>query len=116
RFATQDPVWLPYAHGRVLVGFVGSMKAWHGVMDLLEAFAAVADSPEGPLLVLAGSGPEEEKVRRRATRPDLADRVLVTGAVAHADVPALVRRLELAVAPSANSRASAFTSLKALEY
>lgn len=116
RFASAAPAELTQADGRVLVGFVGSMKAWHGVIDLLEAFARVAGRPERPMLLLVGHGPQEEAARERAAAGDLSGRVLFAGPVAHAGVPGLVRRLDIAVAPYTDSGDFYFSPLKILEY
>lgn len=116
RFASAAPAELAQADGRVLVGFIGSMKAWHGVIDLLEAFARVAGRPEQPMLLLVGHGPDEEAARRRAQAPDLNGRVLLTGSVAHAAVPSLIRRLDIAVAPYIDSGDFYFSPLKIMEY
>jgi len=116
RFANAVPAVVPGVGDRVLVGFTGSMKPWHGVIDLLDAFALVVDLPQRPILLLVGAGPEQEAARRRAAEPDLVGRVLMTGVVAHDDVPSLTRALDIAVAPYAASGDFYFSPLKILEY
>lgn len=71
------------------------------VAYLLDAFAtiAVTSSGEHAVLIHVGSRPLESWLRERANRPDLARmRVLHWGAAA-TDVPALVGRFDIAVAP-----------------
>jgi glycosyltransferase involved in cell wall biosynthesis len=119
RFATADPAPLTSAARRIVVGFVGSTKAWHGVADLLEAFAQLAPGSreaQRSLLLLVGGGPEEDRLRERARLPDLARRVLITGAVPHAEVPALTQAINVAVAPYLDTGDFYFSPLKILEY
>src|SRR5262249_56899184 len=63
-FRRAELAAVPGLDGRLVVGFTGSMKPWHGVADLLEAFARVlapaAGYPPGgrePVLLLVGDGP-----------------------------------------------------------
>jgi glycosyltransferase involved in cell wall biosynthesis len=99
-----------------LVGFVGSMKAWHGVGLLLDAFAAVRVRLPGARLVLVGTGPEEASLRRRASMPDLAGSVAFTGHVPHEQVPGLLKRFDVAVAPYLPQADFYFYPLKVVEY
>ena len=64
----------------VVVGFSGSMKPWHGVHELLEAFRRIARDHLAVGLVFAGHGPEERPLRER-----VAER-------AELDAPRAVRR------------------------
>jgi glycosyltransferase involved in cell wall biosynthesis len=94
------------------------MKPWHGVADLLDAFARTCAPPgePAPVLLLVGAGPEEEALRRRAMAPDLTGRVEFTGAQAHDAIPALVRRFDVAVAPYRAMPSFYFHPLKIVEY
>jgi glycosyltransferase involved in cell wall biosynthesis len=104
--------------GRLVVGFTGSMKPWHGVAGLLDAFARLPPPPgePDPVLVLAGDGPQLEELRQRATAPDLRGRVLFTGALPHDAIPALVRRFDVGVAPYQPMETFYFHPLKVVEY
>jgi glycosyltransferase involved in cell wall biosynthesis len=117
-FRNGTPVTMPGLDGRLVVGFAGSMKPWHGVADLLDAFARTSAprSEPAPALLLVGAGPEEEALRRRATAPDLTGRVEFTGAQAHDAIPAFVRRFDVAVAPYRAVPNFYFHPLKILEY
>ncbi len=105
--------------GRLVVGFAGSMKPWHGVADLLDAFA-IMPTPPGepgpPVLLLVGDGPEAGALRRRAAAPDLAGRVVFTGPRPHDAIPDLVRRFAVAVAPYRPMPDFYFLPLKVAEY
>ena len=117
RFAAAQPAPLGLDAGAVVIGFVGSMKPWHGVHDLLDAFGAVLAPGRRAHLVLAGSGPESEAIARRLR----ADRILVgrarhLGAVPHAQVHGLLRAFDVGVAPYLPADDFYFSPLKVLEY
>ena len=117
-FRSAEPMTTPDLDGRLVVGFAGSMKPWHGVADLLDAFArtsAPRSEPE-PVLLLVGDGPEQGALRRRAAASDLDGRVVFTGARPHDAIPALVRRFDVAVAPYRPVPNFYFHPLKVVEY
>jgi glycosyltransferase involved in cell wall biosynthesis len=102
--------------GRTVVGFVGSMKPWHGVEQLLDAFARVRPQRPQAALVLVGAGPGEAEVLERAGRTDLRRHAFCTGHVPHAEVPSLVGRFDIAVAPYLPVEDFYFHPLKIVEY
>ena len=118
-FSRAQPVAMPELDGRLVIGFTGSMKQWHGVADLLNAFARTSAPPDEAaplLLLLVGTGPEQEALRERAEAPDLAGRVVFTGARPHSAIPALVSRFDVGVAPYRPLPDFYFHPLKIVEY
>lgn len=113
-FQNQPPVEHPLLDGRPVVGFSGSMKPWHGVAELLDAFAAIATP--GPVLLLVGSGPQEKALRRRAAAADLRGRVHFAGQQPHHAIPRWLTRFDLAVAPYLPEAGFYFHPLKIIEY
>ena len=85
--------------GEPVIGFVGGYQPWHGV----EALPALLERllPKHPRLrlLVVGDGRGRAEFERRVTERGLAAHVRVTGAVAHDDVPALIREFDVAVAP-----------------
>jgi glycosyltransferase involved in cell wall biosynthesis len=100
----------------LVIGFIGSMKAWHGVDDLVTAFGSLAGDHPTIRLVLAGSGPEEEPIRAQVAALDLAGRVSLLGAVPHDHMPGVVASFDIGVAPYLPSADFYFCPLKVLEY
>jgi glycosyltransferase involved in cell wall biosynthesis len=98
--------------GPFTVGFVGTFKPWHGVDTLLEA---VAMTPQVRAL-LVGDGPTRGRCELRAAAPDLAGRVAFLGARTPAEIPSLLHRLHVGVAPAAPDAGGYFSPLKVLEY
>jgi glycosyltransferase involved in cell wall biosynthesis len=116
RFRAARPLALPSLAGRIVVGFVGSMKPWHGVEQLLEAFARIRPHSPQTVLLLVGAGPRRADVLERARRADLRGHVFCTGHVAHAAVPSLLARFDIAVAPYLPIEDFYFHPLKIVEY
>ena len=98
------------------VGFVGTLKPWHGVDILIEAFARLrAKIPECRLL-LVGDGPERTSLAAQAYSLGVADAVECAGAVPAAEIPALLARMDVGVAPYPELRDFYFSPLKVYEY
>jgi glycosyltransferase involved in cell wall biosynthesis len=97
------------------VGFVGTLKPWHGVETLVEAVALLRrDLPEARLL-LVGDGPRREHLEDLAA--DRGVPLVTTGAVAPAEVPRHLLAMDVACAPyPAGDQAAYFSPLKVLEY
>jgi glycosyltransferase involved in cell wall biosynthesis len=98
------------------VGFVGTLKPWHGVEVLLAAFAGVRARVPGARLLIVGAGPEAARLEAEAVRLGLAGAVEFTGAVAPERVPALLARMDVAVAPYPELKDFYFSPLKVYEY
>lgn len=98
------------------VGFVGTLKPWHGVDDLVSAFAQLAAIDAEARLLLVGDGPERERLSTLAATHKITDRVEMTGAVDTDEVPRLLRRMHVAVAPYPPLERFYFSPLKVYEY
>jgi glycosyltransferase involved in cell wall biosynthesis len=116
RFRAAAPLALSSLAGRTVVGFVGSMKPWHGVEQLLDAFARVRPQRPQAALLLVGAPPGEAEALERAGRADLRGHTFCTGHVPHAEVPSLVGRFDIAVAPYLPVEDFYFHPLKIIEY
>lgn len=82
-----------------LVVFVGSFYQWHDIVTLLDSFAIVLNSNPDTRLVLVGDGSEREKMMQRAADLKIADAVIFTGFVTHAEVSQYVNAADIAVVP-----------------
>jgi glycosyltransferase involved in cell wall biosynthesis len=82
---------------RLHIGFVGRLVPEKGVLDLLEAFVPLAHQAN---LVLIGTGPLGEAVRKRAAEAGIAEQVHCTGFVPYAEIPAYLKALDVLVLPS----------------
>lgn len=96
----------------VTVGFVGTLKPWHGTDVLLRALAR---TDERLALDLCGAGPEQDNLERLAGEFGIAGRVRLRGAVAPELVPEILRGSDIAVAPYPPGD-HYFSPLKVYEY
>ena len=101
--------------GRFIVGFTGSLKAWHGTDVLIDAVARLSHRADAHLLIV-GDGPDRAALLDRALQSGIPDRVTVTGWVPHARLPGLIARMDVAVAPYPASQNHYFSPLKLFEY
>ncbi len=99
-----------------VVGFCGSLKVWHGVDVLLEAFHEFRQHDPSARLLIVGTGPAEPELRRAAREYNMNGSVLFTGAVAHERVPSLLRAMDVAVAPFKAMEDFYFSPIKLFEY
>ena len=102
--------------GGFTVGFVGTLKPWHGVEVLLEAFARLARTDGATRLRLVGDGPQREALTEQALRLGVRDQVDLVGAVAPEDMPSELATMDVAVAPYPELPDFYFSPLKIYEY
>lgn len=96
----------------VRIGFVGTLKPWHGTDRLITACAGLTGDFR---LDLVGHGPEAEALEAQVRALDLTDRVHFHGALAPEAVPAALREFDIAVAPYPAGE-NYFSPLKIYEY
>jgi glycosyltransferase involved in cell wall biosynthesis len=96
-----------------VLGFCGSLKAWHGIEVLLEACALAF--PEEPALRLevVGSGPLEGLLEATGLP---ADRLRALGPLRHTEAIARLRSWDVGVAPYLPLEDFYFSPLKVVEY
>ncbi len=99
--------------GKVVIGFVGWFRPWHGLDLLIQAFAKAGLHTKNVSLLLIGDGPARADLEHLVKTLDLAQHVLFTGALSHDEVPAHLNLLDIAVQPAANEYCC---PMKILEY
>lgn len=97
---------------RLVLGFTGFIRDWHGLDRVVDLLAGRAKGTELHLLIV-GDGPARESLQARARQRGIADRVTVTGIVDRDQVPDYVAAFDIALQPSVVSYAS---PLKLFEY
>ncbi len=102
--------------GRFVIGFIGSIVAYEGLDDLVEATASLVARGLDPLLLIVGEGDAAAAVRQRARDLGIADRLVMPGRVPPDAVPDIYSAIDLAVFPRKPSRVTEIVSpLKPLE-
>jgi glycosyltransferase involved in cell wall biosynthesis len=98
------------------IGFVGSLKPWHGVEVLFDAFARVHATHPRTRLLIVGDGPERASIERRAASLGIAQHTQFTGAVDAALIPSMITSMDIATAPYPQTDGCYFSPLKLFEY
>lgn len=106
----------PAADGTFTVGFVGSLKPWHGLGVLSEAFAAFRGSHPRARLLIVGDGPAREELLADLRARGVLDAAELTGGVAPSEIPGLLASMDVAVAPYPHRSSFYFSPLKVFEY
>ena len=101
--------------GGPVIGFVGSLKPWHGLDLLLGAFLLVHRKHPQARLLIVGDGPAMEGLREHAEDPALRGAIVLAGHVPHAEVPAYLAAMDLTVAPYEPRDAFYFSPMKVIE-
>ena len=116
RFGPGIPPALPRVPERFTVGFVGSLKPWHGLGDLVNAFRMFVRTVPDSRLLIVGDGPEREALEFLIEQMGLSSHVELAGRVPHDQVPGLLASMDVAVAPYPQERNNYFSPLKIFEY
>ena len=95
----------------IVLGFVGYVRTWHGLDQIVRLIAAQRDI-QLKLLVI-GTGPALEACRTLADDLDVSDRLTCLGPQPHEDIPILTAAMDIALQPSATAYAS---PLKLFDY
>jgi glycosyltransferase involved in cell wall biosynthesis len=103
-------------HDNFTVGFVGTLKPWHGLPILVEAFAQLHRRDDSARLLLVGDGPQREGIEDALAEQGLLSAADFAGAVDPAEIPGLLARMDVAVAPYPNLAQFYFSPLKVYEY
>ncbi|MBZ2196803.1 glycosyltransferase family 4 protein [Occultella gossypii] len=98
------------------VGFVGTLKPWHGVDVLLDALALLLRRDPTFRLLLVGHGPQARALADRAADLGIDHAIEATGSVDPVDMPALLHRMDVATAPYPELADFYFSPLKVYEY
>ncbi len=116
RFSVETRPALGHPERSFTVGFVGTLKPWHGVRGLIEAFAALRRSVHCCRLLIVGEGPQRRELQRATDANGLSAHIHFTGAVAPQMIPDLLATMDVAVAPYPPMDGFYFSPLKLFEY
>jgi glycosyltransferase involved in cell wall biosynthesis len=95
-----------------VLGFVGYVRAWHGLPQIVDLLARDGDFADANLMVV-GDGPGRADLEARAKELGVADRVWVCGLVGREQLAAHISCFDVALQPEVTSYAS---PLKLFEY
>lgn len=116
RFGPKVKAHHPPAADAFVVGFVGTLKPWHGLPVLADAFIQFhAQNPAARLLIV-GDGPERDALSSALAARGLSGAVHFTGAVTPEEIPGWLASMHVAVAPYPALDNFYFSPLKLFEY
>ena len=98
------------------VGFVGTLRPWHGVDGLIEAFAVLHGLDPDVRLLIVGDGPLRNTLESLAADRGVSHAVDFLGAVEPSEVPRMLASMDVAVAPYPPLDDFYFSPLKLFEY
>lgn len=98
------------------VGFLGTLKPWHGLQTLTAAFALLHQRGRKVRLSIVGDGPEYATIHQWLDERGLLGSACFSGAVPPEEVPALLAGMDIGVAPYPQMKGFYFSPLKIYEY
>jgi glycosyltransferase involved in cell wall biosynthesis len=98
--------------GKTVLGFVGFVREWHGLEDVIDLLAD-RSCPESLHFAVVGDGPALMALRERAERLGITARVTFSGLIDRDGVAQRIRAFDVALQPRAVDYAS---PLKLFEY
>jgi PEP-CTERM/exosortase A-associated glycosyltransferase len=102
--------------GKRVLGFIGSFYAYEGLDLLIEALPRMLAAAPDIRVLLVGGGPQEANLKAQAQALGVADKVVFTGRVPHAEVGRYYDQIDLLVYPRHCMRLTELvTPLKPLE-
>ena len=102
--------------GAVVAGFIGSFYAYEGLDLLLDALPGLLRRQPDMRVLLVGGGPQDAALRAQAQRLGVADKVVFTGRVPHAEVGRYYDLIDVMAYPRHSMRLTELvTPLKPLE-
>ncbi|MFQ5606614.1 MAG: glycosyltransferase family 4 protein [Candidatus Zixiibacteriota bacterium] len=105
------------ARREFLVGYMGTLKPWHGLEVLLDAFAEFSAGSRGRRLVIIGDGRRmRSQLEKRCDELGIGECVSFTGISAYEDTPSRLQACDVLVAPYPELENFYFSPLKLFEY
>lgn len=103
-------------NGVPTIGFLGTLKPWHGLQTLIAAFELLHQHGRQIRLSIVGDGPEYTAVQQWLAERGLLEMTDFAGAVPPEEVPARLAEMDIGVAPYPQVDGFYFSPLKIYEY
>ncbi|NQV53702.1 MAG: glycosyltransferase family 4 protein [Flavobacteriales bacterium] len=84
----------------LVVGFIGSLLAYHGVDKLIDAFLRLADDHPNIKLLIVGDGEVLPTLKEMATQSAFSGRIKFTGQVSKKEVYSYISLMDIGVSPA----------------
>ncbi|MCA9138654.1 MAG: glycosyltransferase family 4 protein [Planctomycetales bacterium] len=108
----------------ITFGFIGSLKPWHGVEELIDGYARFCAAKSTSItlkslksrLVIVGDGPQRVAIERQSRQLGVESHIKFVGSVAPDSVPNWLTAIDIAIAPYPDLDHFYFSPLKLFEY
>ncbi len=100
----------------LVVGFVGSLKPWHGVDVLLDSAKLVLQHCRAVHFLVVGDGPMRTTLEEHVKREGLSSFVTFTGYIPRREVPTYINAMDVALAPYPKLPSFHYSPIKIFEY
>ncbi len=97
----------------VVIGFVGSLRQWHGIEFLANAIPRIVSKHPNCVFLIVGTGELESELKESIGKCNLNNNVRFTGGVKYEDVPLYIGGMDVGLMPDSNEWGS---PMKILEY
>ena len=101
-------------NGKTVIGFVGTMKAWHDVATLISALEIAGADVANLCLLAVGDGPRRLEFERQSQLCGIE--AIFVGAVDYEQIPDYISLMDIAVAPHPKLANFYFSPIKVFEY
>jgi len=101
---------------RLVVGFVGGLRPYHGLSILINSARLVVSSFPKAHFLIVGEGPPRQALELQVREQGLDEVFTFTGNVPFKDVPAYINAMDITVAPFPKLPDFYFSAIKILEY
>ncbi len=98
---------------RIVIGFTGVLRHWHGLDVLIDAFGQLVKQSQNVFLLIVGDGPIRNSLESQIKSYGIEDLVSITGRVPYDEIQKYVNLFDIAVSPKSTFYAS---PMKVLEY
>lgn len=97
----------------VVIGFVGSLRIWHGIDFLADAIPKLLERHPDAHLLIVGTGECLPLLQKIKELHHMQNRITMTGGVPHADIYRWISAMDIGLMPDSNDYGS---PMKILEY
>ena len=101
---------------KLVIGWIGSFRIFHGLDVVLNAFAQVSKQFQQAVLIFVGMGAEFEKTKIHVKQLGLEDRVIFAGQKPNRLMPKYVSLFDIALVSASTDQSFHYSPLKLREY
>lgn len=100
----------------IIIGFLGSLKSWHGVQRVISLMPTLLKENENIRLLIIGDGNERQSIEKEIKSLNIEEYVHISGFIPHDEVPGALDLLDISLAPYKEIDNFYFSPLKIFEY